>query len=582
MCYQFIILFGHDGSSGSATSNPQHLKQALLSKGLRCRWESSSAKLFASDQTPTLVLPGGQVLIGHLFNREFKPVTDTTFLTAFSRGRTLQSSVLEECWGEYILIHQDPGRPSSIRVDRDPSGGVSCVYSLHGANGFITSDLSIATFLGLIDKRIDWQHLAHGLAYPGFKTGHTGLVDISELLPGCSLTIEGTTAVTKCEWTPWRHVTCNDRHEEPREAADVLRKVIVSVVRAWAGIDKSVLLELSGGLDSSIVGICLRNTEARVACSTLVAAVPGTDERAYAGLVANLLGSELRSEELSLDFARLDFKVPAHSVTPSIGLLQHEMDNIKEAVALHLSANAHYSGGGGDTVFCYLGTAAPAADAFRERGLACGLAAIRNLAKLHQCTAWKVARMTARKLFRSHQPLSGRDVSFLSPLLDISSEQQHPWFPAPANTLHGDKERVLDLAGTQAFRDSVPRARNRWFRMPLLSQPVVEACLRVPSWMWISDGHDRSVARTAFSELLPREIVDRRSKGTFMNYWGAAYRRNRTQMREFLLTGRLQSCGILDADAVRKAFEDPATPRDQSLMRLFDLCKVENWARQQE
>lgn len=581
MSYQFILLLGHGDPSGLAASNPDYVEQTLLSRNLRRRWESSFANLFVSDQTPTLILPGGQIVIGHLFNHDFKLVADGADLPPSSNFGTLQRHILEDCWGEYLLVMQEPDGPFGIRVYRDPSGGVPCIHSLRGTNGFITSDISLATSLGLIERRIDWQHLACGLVHPRFKTGLTGLADVSELLPGCSLRIENAISTTRCDWLPWRHVAGDDRHEDPVEAADTLRNVIVRVVRAWADTDRSALLELSGGLDSSIVGACLRSTKARVACSTLVAAVPGTDERSYASLIADLLGVDLRSDELALDSARFDFEVPAYSVAPTIGLLQYASNNIKEAVAQHLSVNAYYSGGGGDTVFCYLKTAAPAADAFLERGIIVGLAAIRNLANLHQCTVWKAGRLTVRKLLRSPQPQSIRDISFLSPLLEIPTEYRHPWFPAPAGMLPGDRERVFDLAGTQMFRDSVPRGRNRWFRMPLLSQPVVEACLRIPSWMWIANGENRAVARSAFSGILPKEILDRRSKGTFINYWGAAYHRNRTQMRKFLLTGLLQSQGILDADEVRKTFDNSITPRDQSLMRLFNLCMVENWARQQ-
>jgi asparagine synthase (glutamine-hydrolysing) len=117
--------------------------------------------------------------------------------------------------------------------------------------------------------------------------------------------------------------------------------------------------------------------------------------------------------------------------------------------------------------------------------------------------------------------------------------------------------------------------------MPLLSQPVMEACLAAPSWMWISGGRNRAVARDAFSDLLPRDVLSRRSKGTFMSYLGAVYQKNKERMCDFLLTGHLQAHGLLDADAVRSRIESPLPPRDESFTRIFELCMAENWVRHQ-
>ena len=117
--------------------------------------------------------------------------------------------------------------------------------------------------------------------------------------------------------------------------------------------------------------------------------------------------------------------------------------------------------------------------------------------------------------------------------------------------------------------------------MPLLSQPVVEACLKVPSWMWIAEGRNRAIARDAFADVLPPDILHRRSKGTFMNYSGAVYRQNKSRLREYLLTGQLEGHGLLDTDSLRQFFDRELGTRDDRFMRIFDLCAVENWIRHQ-
>ncbi len=132
------------------------------------------------------------------------------------------------------------------------------------------------------------------------------------------------------------------------------------------------------------------------------------------------------------------------------------------------------------------------------------------------------------------------------------------------------------------FRDDLARGAHRRLYMPLLSQPVVEACLRVPTWMRIAGGINRSVARSAFSDVLPRAIRERRSKGTFTSYSGAAFRKNKALMPDFLLSGQLQAQQVLDTEALRAFFDiDGGGPRNPSFQRVFELCMVENWVRHQ-
>lgn len=209
-----------------------------------------------------------------------------------------------------------------------------------------------------------------------------------------------------------------------------------------------------------------------------------------------------------------------------------------------------------------------------------GFSAIWDLSALHQCTFWRAGRLTLKKLPRSPKAPSKVDHTFLPSGMGAGARDSHPWYRAPSGALPGDCERIADLASNQLFREGTPRSSARRVRMPLLSQPVMEACLTIPSWMWIAEGQNRAVARTAFADLLPRQVLNRRSKGTFMNYVAGVYRRNSEHMRRFLLEGQLESRGLLDSDAVIRHFNRVLPPRDRSFMRIFDLCMIENWVRQ--
>jgi len=573
--YRYIALLDGHGRNGRDGQIDETLRQL----GLPHRLTLGNIDLYTAEDTPVLPLASGGALIGHVFPREQSAACGTMDLASLRSRHNLVEYLIDRFWGEYLLLLPPEHDSDAATAMRDPSGGVDCVYSLR--ERFITADISIAARSGLYRREIDWDFIRSNVVYPHYKAGATGLSGLRELLPGCELHIHGSKYSIEQAWSPWSFVAPPHRHRDRREAQADVRRAVSSTVKRWAETDRSLLLELSGGLDSSIVAACLRDAKARVACCNLVTPVPGADERRYASSMADLLGVELHIEKLGFDETHLDFQPPPHAVAPSTWFLQHAANELNEAIGTPLGINSFFSGGGGDTVFCYTRTAAPAADAFRECGTIAGIHAIRDLAELHQCTFWKAGRLALRKRLALAKPPRKPDTSFLSAACAQATLEPHPWFDAPDNALCGDRERIVDLAGTQVFRDGLARGAKWQMRMPLLSQPVMEACLKVPSWMWIAEGRNRAVARDAFADILPPDILHRRSKGTFMNYAGAFYRRNKSRLRDYLLTGHLEAHGLLDCNALRQFFDRDLAARDDRFMRIFDLCAIENWIRHQ-
>lgn len=578
MGYHYVALVGND-RPGRKPTLPDDRVALLRERGMRCVLATGAVAVYASPETPVLAYRDG-VVIGHLFSRTGRAV-GVAGLPAPDSAVRFAERLLADYWGDYLLVQEDGGTDGGLHVLRDPSGGVSCLHAIHEGSGFVTTDVSLARELGLLDTRIDWNFVAHALAYPHLTTTDTGLTGLNELLPGFSLEVRGTTSSVRQTWSPWHFVEAENRHDDPRETASLIRAAVDTAVKAWAATDIDLLVELSGGLDSSIVAMCLRESAARARCCTLVTPVPGADERAYAQDVADALGIELHAVALGFENALFDFELPVATARPGMTALQYVAHDAMNSAARALGTTSFFSGGGGDSVFCYLPDAVPAVDALKERGVPAAVTAIRDLSLLHQCTYWKAARLALKKSLRGAKTPCMPDLAFLHPSISNPEPARHPWFVAPEGALPGDCERIADLAGTQAFRESAPRGSTHWLRMPLLSQPVMEACLRAPSWMWIAGGQNRVLARAAFADRLPRSVLERRSKGTFMNYFGGIYQRNKAQMRNYLLGGRLQERGLLDAPALSAFVESPLPPRDTSFMRIFDLCMIENWARHQ-
>lgn len=579
MDFQYLALIEGTGPSRRPAGSTS--EDALTEMGLREYLAPGRVRLYVSKQMPVMGLPGGATIVGHLFTRDGILVTDDARWPAFSSQHETRKHIVDNFWGEYLLFQPDPEAENGFSVMRSPSpsGDLPCFYLLDKGVGFITSDVSMPMLLGLYRKEVDWGFIEHCLAYPHRKMARTGMLGVRELLPGCRLWSRDAAVTIGQAWSPWDFVGSERRHSDPHEAAAELRDAVSVAVSALAGMEESILLELSGGLDSSIVGVCLRGSRARVACCTVVPPVRGADERFYAGQIAQALDVELQVAELRFDHARFHFIPPSSLLTPRLGALQYAIADVMGAVCDRHGLAACFSGGGGDAVFHNFSTAAPAVDAYKEHGIRKGIAAIRDLSGLHGCTIWKAGRLAISKLLGASAAPCQADPSFLGPAFTADTPEAHPWFAAPPNALPGDRERIFSLADNQLFRECLPRGPGRRLRMPLLSQPVVEACLKVPSWMWISGARNRAIARLAFEDLLPTDVLNRRSKGTFIAYLGAVYQRNRHHMRDYLVAGELQARGLLDIDALRRYFAASPLPRDQSFTRIFELCMIENWVR---
>src|SRR3546814_5662926 len=75
----------------------------------------------------------------------------------------------------------------------------------------------------------------------------------------------------------------------------------------------------------------------------------------------------------------------------------------------------------------------------------------------------------------------------------------------------------------------------------LMSHPIVEACLSVPSWEACRGGIDRSFARRSFARDLPASVIERRVKGGPDRFALQILRTQLPTIRARLLEGVLRS-----------------------------------------
>ncbi|EJL37544.1 asparagine synthase (glutamine-hydrolyzing) [Caulobacter sp. AP07] len=489
------------------------------------------------------------------------------------KGRRL----LEAFWGGYVAVLD---QADHVEVLRDPSGAAPAYWIARDGLTVVGSSLEVLLDLGGPAPRVDWPAVADMIAYPQVRAERTGLEQVRELLPGQSLRIRlGGPEGAWLSWSPWRFAAPGAALTDRPAATEALRTTVAACVAAWAGEYSTILLELSGGLDSSIIAASLRLAGRSVDCVNIVTPTAEGDERGFARLAAQ--GHRLHERAV---FARgVDVRQARVGRLPRPGAhaLLRPIETAFVETARAVGAEAFFSGLGGDNVFCSLSSAAPASDALLTAGPGPRFfKALDDLSRLHACTPWTAGQLALRKAFRSGA--MGRlpaDASFLAPGRAPARPPHHPWMTAPTGALPGKHDHIRSLLLAQAYLDRYAHAAQGPVVFPLLSQPIVELCLRIPTWLWIADGQNRAMARDAFDGPLPETVVRRRSKGGLNAFVAAVFEDNLGPLADQLLGGRLDRAGLIDAAAVRAVLANPGGASGKTLFRLLQLADVEAWAR---
>jgi len=553
------------------------LERSQHERGFALLFDSPTLTVLARPDIPHVLLAGGTGLVlGWLFSR-----ADSAPIAAQSAPVLDHppAAFVDAVWGGYLALRT---RHAAAEVLRDPSGTMPCYHAALDDVHLLAADPRLLVELGLAEKEIDWTIVRQALVYRDLRPAQTALRGIKEIQPGVAARVLPPGLVTECAWSPWSFT------ERAREIADAgaavcaVRHAVSLAVGGWSRSFQHPMVEISGGLDSAIVAAVLASTSPRRTGVTFRPVVGDTDETPYARTIAAHLDIDLRT--LDPDITAIDMALSASRdlARPNARSFAQALDRPERRLAEQVGADAYFSGGGGDNVFSYLRSLAPVVDRIRREGVGRGaFDTIADIAELGETSLWTVMARTARRLLRRRPPTFWTtDPSFLLPeaIADLPAPAGHPWLPVPAGELPGKRAQVLSLIRVQNHLDAHDRRAHAPILFPLLSQPVMEACLAVPSWLWCAGGRNRAIARTAFADLLPATVVARQSKGAFDSLCVQVLRTHRRIVSEQLLSGRLARRGLLDRAAIERVLDAPV-PDGRDVVRLLMLADVEAWVR---
>lgn len=536
-------------------------------------------EIFVDPAAQPMVSPcGGGAVIGALFRRGDNAEVRTLDRNAVDEAKATRCrSFVEDYWGRYVLVLRrgDGG----VTVLRDPSGAAPAYHFRDGDALVFCSDAATAAGAHPPARRADPEFVRQWLTYPYLRTARTALAGVRELLPGTALHASESAGRVEVVWNPWDHAAAAAQITDFDEATARLRSALLDTIPLHFGARERILLQLSGGLDSSIVAMALARSSRSFEAVTYHTRSPDGDERRYARRIAETCAvrlAELLEDDRPLDLSatsRAGFRPGPNPVLQPLRLAQQEHGRT-------VAADVIADGAGGDNLFCYLTTAAPAVDAARRRGVLAATPVLGDIANVTGSTIWAVAKAAWRKhRTAASRPIWRRDERFLAKGAAAAAPDHHPWLEAAGPALPGKREHVEALVNIRHFIDLDDAAAALRPAHPLLSQPLIELCLGIPTWLWVRGGRDRAVARAAFATLLPPAILNRRGKGRLESVFVKTYAASRDALRALLLEGYLRREGLLDHDMVDLYLRQDGDPQDDAYIRLFEFAALELWLR---
>jgi asparagine synthase (glutamine-hydrolysing) len=480
-------------------------------------------------------------------------------------------------WGRYVALHL-PGAPQPAAALRDPSGSLECLTWRRDRLRIVASHLPtehpdlLPDGLGL-----DWDAVGRLLQDSAAVVDGVALSGAEALNAGEMMRLGA--AERTMIWTPAMFVS---QRRAPRPVLhEQLRARVDQVVGAHARRSGAIVAEVSGGLDSAIVAGALQAASAGKVAQWVNFHTPDPegDERRFARAVAARLAIPLvEAAKTELELTEAHLAVVGAGLRPGVAAIDYQYDEDNVARCAAVGADTLITGQGGDAVFLQTQTALMGADALRAGlGGRALFRVFRDVAAHRRASVWSVARRGFAASFSRATPW--RAPAYLAKPLRALASPAHPWLADLAAVAPAKRLQIHALTAAQLFHGHSRRGEAVDLIHPLLSQPLVEFVLSVPSFDLALGANDRALAREAFADRLPGEVVRRRSKAELGAYYGRMLSRSLWLVRPYLLDGLLAGAGLVDRPFLEQALTAESLLWRELTPSLFELLAVEAWAR---
>lgn len=504
-----------------------------------------------------------------------------------SRGQWLT----RHAWGNYIALLAPRDAPDRYLIT-SPGGDLPCHLCHHRGVTLAFSDIQPLLAIQALGFRINDDYLTSKLALGGM-TAHSPIMGVRRVYRGECVNLNADAdQPRRFHWHPCEFMAAAAPLENATEAGKQLRAIVHSCTQALAGRHDSVLLRLSGGLDSSIIAGCLRTRRHDNELASYTYYSPGarSQELHWAASVAR--HNALRHIPCPISPADIPLQLGndiGTQIEPTPTLLYILRSTLEQRLADDCHATAVFTGDGGDSGFCGDSYAYALAEHLQHHGLSWRMFPLAaRIGALTNQSAWTVLRRSIRRWRRGadmqqHHQLIAPTSRLLNPDLLRSVQTQHshphPWFAQLPQVPWPLIRRLGMLTSVpQPYSVATPATAPQVIA-PLYAQPVIELLLKIPGYVHFLDGRERGLARHAFQDDLPIEVARRRWKDRPAHFSAGLIESHRAFLRDTLLDGELVRRHLLNRPAVEAALSTRTTGNAVHPIETLKYLDYEFWLR---
>jgi asparagine synthase (glutamine-hydrolysing) len=504
--------------------------------------------------------------------------------------------------GMFALALWD-GRTRTLLAARDRAGEKPLYYTLTPQGLRLASEIKALLSRREVDRTLDHEALDQFLTYEYIIAPRTIFRAIRKL-PAAHYLVYRDGEITVRRY--WDAADVKPRAWTDADAAEALRETLGKAVRSQMMSDVPIGLFLSGGIDSSAVGVMLRDAPGGSAVSSFSMGFDdgSYNELPYAREVAALCGTAHHEGTVTPDVASLFDRLVVHLDEPFADVSLFPTFLVSRMAREHVKVVL--TGDGGDELFG--GYDAYEAEALAEKwaGLmpdAATRAADALLGLVPPSDKKKGLVNKARRFVDglANAPASiahYRWMTFLS--ADSKSRLYSPAFrnallsadvyqPVRAALARAKSDDFLNrqlyadlsiyLADDILVKvDRMSMATSLETRAPFLDVDVMELAFSMPGDLKIRNGTRKHVVKQALRGVLPDRILDRSKEGFSIPMKQWLKRELKPLMDRLLAPDRLAARGLIDPHETGRLIQEHCGGRANHAHVLFSLMVFERWA----